>query len=59
MVIQIINKIFVYNLVFSSGADNDLEAAKEFVKNKYLESAEPKEINSQKNIYPHFTCSVG
>ncbi len=44
---------------FSSGADNDVEAAKEFIKNKYLALVEPRQSNLERNIYPHFTCSVG
>jgi hypothetical protein len=49
----------LFIIFFFSGADNDVEAAKEFIKNKYLEMVEPKENNSERNIYPHFTCSVG
>jgi hypothetical protein len=41
------------------GADNDVEAAKEFIKNKYLSLVPPRERYAEKNIYPHFTCSVG
>ncbi|CAF0987549.1 unnamed protein product [Adineta steineri] len=40
------------------GADNDVEAAKEFIKNKYLELVEPRYRHMEKNIYPHYTCSV-
>jgi hypothetical protein len=43
----------------SSGVDNDVEAAGEFIKNKYLELVEPSDRESERNIYPHFTCSVG
>ena len=41
------------------GADDDVESAKEFIKNKYLSLVPPKEGAGEKTIYPHFTCSVG
>lgn len=41
------------------GADNDVEASKEFIKDKYLSLVPPREHQAEKNIYPHFTCSVG
>ena len=44
---------------FVLGADNDVEASKEFIKNKYLSAVPPREKYTEKNIYPHFTCSVG
>ncbi len=60
LVIEIIEKIFVYTWFFLLlGADNDVEGAKEFIKNKYLELVEPRQTNPEKNIYPHYTCSVG
>ncbi|CAF4102265.1 unnamed protein product [Rotaria socialis] len=40
------------------GADDDVEAAKQFIKNKYLSLVPVKERYTEKNIYPHFTCSV-
>ncbi|CAF0775269.1 unnamed protein product [Rotaria sp. Silwood1] len=40
------------------GADDDVEAAREFIKNKYLSSVPKSERYTEKNIYPHFTCSV-
>jgi hypothetical protein len=40
------------------GADNDIEAAKEFIKNKYL-SVVPHREGMRRDIYPYFTCSVG
>ena len=39
------------------GDDNDVEAAKEFIKNKYL-NVMPSS-GDLKRIYPHFTCSIG
>ncbi len=45
--------------MFFVGADNDVEAAKQFIENKYLELASSSEGNVEKNIYSHFTCSVG
>ena len=45
--------------VFFLGADNDVEASKEFIKNKYLNLVPPRDRLAEKNIYPHFTCSVG
>lgn len=41
------------------GVDDDVEAAKQFIKNKYLSLIPVKERYTEKNIYPHFTCSVG
>ena len=41
------------------GADDDVESAKDFIKNKYLSLVPPRERSAEKNIYPHFTCSVG
>jgi hypothetical protein len=41
------------------GADDDVEASKEFIKNKYLRLVPPRGGYAEKNIYPHFTCSVG
>ena len=52
------DKRFIFNSFFA-GEDNDVEAAKEFIKNKYLELVKPCENRKEKNIYPHFTCSVG
>ncbi|CAF0734642.1 unnamed protein product [Rotaria sordida] len=40
------------------GADNDVQAAREFIKNKYLSLVPKSERYTEKNIYPHFTCSV-
>ncbi|CAF1085986.1 unnamed protein product [Adineta ricciae] len=40
------------------GADDDVEAAKQYIKNKYLRLVPPREGCAEKNIYPHFTCSV-
>jgi hypothetical protein len=50
--------MFVYHSLFP-GPENDVEAAKEFIKTKYLELVPPREKHAEKNIYPHFTCSVG
>ncbi len=49
--------IFVFYPWFI-GADNDVDAAKEFIKNKYL-NVIPTIENMKRVIYPHFTCSVG
>lgn len=40
------------------GVDNDVDAAKDFIKNKYLRLVPSRERYAEKNIYPHFTCSV-
>ncbi|CAF0760452.1 unnamed protein product [Rotaria sordida] len=40
------------------GADDDVQAAREFIKNKYLSLVPKSERYTEKNIYPHFTCSV-
>ncbi|CAF2332385.1 unnamed protein product [Rotaria sp. Silwood2] len=40
------------------GAENDVHAAREFIKNKYLNLVPRSERYTEKNIYPHFTCSV-
>ena len=41
------------------GADDDIESAKAFIKNKYLSLVPVREHGAERNIYPHFTCSVG
>lgn len=42
-----------------SGADDDIEASKIYIKEKYLSLVPPRHNCLEKNIYPHFTCSVG
>ena len=58
MVIKIIQKLFL-SICFFPGGDNDIEAAKEYIKKKYLDLVPPREKLAEKNVYPHFTCSVG
>lgn len=40
------------------GRDDDVEAAKEFIKSKYLTVASNIR-GTKRTIYPHFTCSIG
>jgi hypothetical protein len=55
---KVTNKIFTHDSL-NLGADTDVETAKQFIKNKYLSLVQPRERYAEKNIYPHFTCSVG
>ena len=48
----------VFLLVYL-GADDDVDAAKAFIKNKYTSLLPVREHGAERNIYPHFTCSVG
>lgn len=50
--------MLLFSILFL-GADDDVEAAKEYIKNKYLNLVPPRERYAERNIYPHFTCSVG
>lgn len=38
--------------------EDDIESAKAFIKNKYLSLVPVREHGVERNIYPHFTCSV-
>ena len=42
-----------------SGPDADVDAAKDFIKRKYLSLIPSRDNGKERNIYPHFTCSVG
>lgn len=41
------------------GTNDDIQAAQEFIKKKYLSLVPVTDHYTEKNIYPHFTCSVG
>jgi hypothetical protein len=42
-----------------TGADDDVETAKTFIRDKFLNMVPEDGIHAQDNIYSHFTCSVG